>query len=739
MFDESGKYPEFEVWHVFKHSMKNLFVVIKRILVQQLIFIPVLILLSSSLLKAQTSSMASKTLREEKEKFIRHLKGVSVDTSINYPLTRFMQNETDRIYTFIANSSVPASDKEKATWSLVYFIQNLEKSLSQERFDIYDLPQAVQSYKNVLTALMHNSSFTEAMASVSARRTNLIAAAFNQYDQHSLLDDIGVYKRISNSPEYILQFLENKPNFRYADSLLMIVAANDPNKIRRYLLKGKKHVREMILSSKNIYIQQIVLLSGERNASELMPFVVQLAEGKLTIDSILQKRTKVLDYYRLLLETVQSSVAADDQPLLQKILRRGLKEKSLYFFANQINDLHNAADATRFASVKGLRPQELYYIITSCGEELYTSSYLGLYKRLMESFKKSPADSLFELVQYDNFRVFMRMAANYNVLADFLSKMPNDNAVILIRKFISGIEADPNTGLEKAMDIADSFTGHNQEIADAIQSELQSNLQRCKVSQQFFGVRLYSILLQVFNLVKERNTLNDLWATLGDYETLKRQALLNKDGKIVELVLFYGDDDGVASFNNFQKHYTDTSKWLLTRNESWITIESRTEKPILIYANLPLDEKEELDIRAQDALIAFMNGSSLDPTVLIHRGHSYHLAKTLNRLKPSVKLAILGSCGAYNSAISIATVNPDVQIIGSKKMGSKSINDPIIEEINQDLQSGNDLVWSDIWAKLKTRFGKDEFTQNLFNEYITPGKNVSLFVLKLYNYYNRTV
>ena len=69
-------------------------------------------------------------------------------------------------------------------------------------------------------------------------------------------------------------------------------------------------------------------------------------------------------------------------------------------------------------------------------------------------------------------------------------------------------------------------------------------------------------------------------------------------------------------------------------------------------------------------------------------------------------------------------------------MGTKSINDPIIETINETLQSGNDLVWSEIWDKLKNRFGKDEFTLNLFNEYITPGKNVSLFVLKLFNYYN---
>lgn len=688
-------------------------------------------------LKAQTGSISSRTLRDEKEKFIRHLKNVSVDTSINYALTRFMQSETDKIYTFISNAGLPVADKEKAVWSLVYFIQHLDKNIDQGKFEIYDIPDAVQTYKDILKALVNKTSLADAMTKMAPKRSNLISAAFSQYDEHSLLDDIAVYKRMAASPDFILQFLENKPGFRYTDSLLLIAAANDPNKIIKYLGRGKKDLRERINRSNNIYLRQIVMLSGDRNASELMPFVVQLAEKKITPEEIIQKRATVIDYYRLLLDNQKQSLTSNESSIFQNILRRGLKEKSLYFFANQINDLHSAADATRFASVKGLKPEELYYIITSSDEALYTSSYLGLYKRLMEYFKSSPADSLFSLVQYDNFRTFMRMAANYNVLANFLTKMSHESAAALLKRFISGIESDPNTGLEKAMDIADSFTGHNDEIVQVIENELQNNLLRCKALQQYYGIRLYNILLQVFDLVKEKDALSDLWGTLGNYEILKRNALQNKNGQIVELVLFYGDDDGEASFSNFQKHFADTAKWVVSKNESWITIQSRTEAPIIIYANLPLDEKEELDIKAQDALIDYLSQQSSEPTVLIHRGHSYHLGKTLKRLRPSVKLAILGSCGAYNSAISIASINPDVQIIGSKKMGTKSINDPIIEIINETLQTGNDLVWSKIWDELKARFGKDELTMNLFNEYIPPGKNVSLFVLKLFNFYNR--
>jgi hypothetical protein len=220
---------------------------------------------------------------------------------------------------------------------------------------------------------------------------------------------------------------------------------------------------------------------------------------------------------------------------------------------------------------------------------------------------------------------------------------------------------------------------------------------------------------------------------------LQRKALQNKNGEIIELVLFYGDDDGLASFNNFQKLFSDANKWEMSKNDSWITIRSRTDLPIIIYANMPLDGKEGMDLKAQDSLFTFLQQQAIEPVVLIHRGHSYHVDKTLKRLTPSVKLAILGSCGGSNSAISVASINPDAQLIVSKKTGSKSINDPIIDVINEGLLNNEDLLWPAIWEKLATRFSKDEFARNLFNEYIPPGKNVSLFVLKLFNFYNRAV
>jgi hypothetical protein len=289
------------------------------------------------------------------------------------------------------------------------------------------------------------------------------------------------------------------------------------------------------------------------------------------------------------------------------------------------------------------------------------------------------------------------------------------------------------------MDIADAFTGLDSAIviSDLFKNELQFNIIRCQAGQLYYGARLYGILMQVFELVKQKDPSNKLWSFLGNYEVLDRKALQDKKGEISELVLFYGDEDGNASFNNFLGLFKDTTKWQTTKNESWVMIRSLSDQPISIYANLPLDYKQELDLQAQDALVNYLNQQSIEPGVVIHRGHSYHIEKTLKKLKPSVKLAILGSCGGNKNIISVATISPDAHIIVSKKTGSKFINDPMIEVINQNLQNKGQLNWSEIWQELSAKFNKDEFTSNLFNEYIPPARNVSLFVLRLFNNYKR--
>ena len=701
------------------------------------------LLLPFSIVAQLNTLSATKTLlKDEKNRFFGELSKSQLDPKITSRLKLFAVFEIDSIQgAIISDNTTNEAEKEKAIRSLFSFLKVLGSNIYHPKLEMYDIPGAIESYKNILRSLLRHKPIDNEISKISSWTSQTLAKAFSQYSEKDLLEDVAVYKRVSSSPEYILQFLETNPSFRFADSLLLTIAAHDPMKMTAYILKKRPALQNRIRNNRNIYFQQIVSLSGDRNAPELMPFMVQLAENKATREEIIKNRADVKSYFQFLVNTLKKELNHAPGPsyIFYKALRNGIKEKSFAFYVNQVNELHSSADAIRFASVKDLRPEDLYYIITSSEDEMYTSSYLGLYKRLMENFKNGSADSIFMLVNYDNFRTFMRIAANYNTLTDFLSRMPLSKAADLIKLFIAGIEKDTNTGLEKAMDVADSFTGLDSAvvISELIKNEIGSNLIRCVSGQLHFGSRLYNILLQVFDLVKQKDPVNKLWSFLGNYETLDRKTLQNKHGEIVELVLFYGDEDGTSSFNNFLGLFKDTTKWQAVKNEYWVTIRSRSGQAISIYANLPLDYKQELDLQAQDALTDFLDNQSIEPSVVVHRGHSYHIDKTLKKLKPSLKLAILGSCGGNKNIINVATISPDAQIIVSKKTGSKLINDPLIDVINENLQINEALNWAEVWQQLSARFSKDEFTLNLFNEYIPPARNVSLFVLKLFNYYKK--
>ncbi len=691
---------------------------------------------------AQTVTLATayERLKEEQVDFSQYIQSIFIDSNVAGRLQWFVEFEVDSIHhSVVSDTGLSGAEKAKAIQSLVYFLKELSENLSLQKFDIYDIPDALESYKLMLRALLRHTPYLDLINKLGPRRSQLLANAFWQYNECTELEDLAVFKRVAALPAYILQFLESRPGFRYADSLLVLAAAHYPFKLISYLLQHKPGLQSLFRKNKNIYLQEIVFLSENRFISELLPFIIPLAEKRITVTEILDKRKDPKIYFELLVNTLKNELSrpANVSSIFLIPLRNGIKDKSISFYVNQVNELHSSAAEIRFAAVNDLRVEDLYYIITSCEEDLYTSSYLGLYRRLMEHFTTPAVDSIFYIVQYDNFRSFMRMAAIYNTLGDFLSCMPQQTAAGLLNRFISGIESDTHTGLAKAMDVADAFSGFSTlpGISLMIQHELKSNFDRCKLDQSFFGMRLYSILQNVFDLVKKNDSLNKLWANLGNHELLERKALQNKKGEIIELVLFYGDEDGIGSFNNFIRLYKDPTRWIISRNNFWISIRSLSAQPVIIYANLPLDNETGMDLLAQDSLFAFLKLQMAEPVILIHRGHSYHLSHTLRRLQPSVKLAILGSCGGYNSLLNIANISPDAQIIVSKKIGSQFINDPMIDVINETLQNNRNLIWSEIWEKLRIRFSKNEIMLNLFNEYTPPSKNVSLFVLKLFNFY----
>jgi hypothetical protein len=122
----------------------------------------------------------------------------------------------------------------------------------------------------------------------------------------------------------------------------------------------------------------------------------------------------------------------------------------------------------------------------------------------------------------------------------------------------------------------------------------------------------------------------------------------------------------------------------------------------------------------------------LKPTIVIHRGHSYHVKYTIQQMPASARIVVLGSCGGYNNLSEVLKISEDAHIISSKQVGTKAVNEPILQAMNNALVAGRNIEWLPMWRQLETSFRKDPAAREKFDDYIPPYKNLGAIFIKAY-------
>lgn len=265
----------------------------------------------------------------------------------------------------------------------------------------------------------------------------------------------------------------------------------------------------------------------------------------------------------------------------------------------------------------------------------------------------------------------------------------------------------------------------------AIALRLSLHLEKRKARK---GMYVYALLATLFEGAKGTN--NDSAALeqsavlhIPPINTVPYRSLLDDTSVVIEQFFFFGDEDGKTSYASFLGNFKD-GKWKIVTDKYWATITSTTGKPIIIYANLPIPEPD--DEEAQNQLCKYLTDHNIHPTVIVHRGHSYHLPVTLDHLTKQTKIVVLGSCGGYHNLSIVLDHSPDAHIISSKQTGTMAVNEPIIKEINDQLLAGNDINWIEMWKRLDIYFDKKKDVKDKFSDYVPPYKNLGAIFIKAY-------
>ena len=671
------------------------------------------------------------------------------DEALNLQITDALGRQVDDLQQQIEfDSTLNTNGKKRYLRGLADVLSGFEKSLQAKAIPATQAPGLVEAFIRAMQLDKKGQSIEPVVAASPYETGMILVDCFN----YAPSENIGVRpsrllltrRYCEMHPSLIFNYLSMHPGLPFEDSLIIIAGHDNIGQLYDFAAAGNE-LAYRIRNSRDSLVRTVAMLAGSRSGRLYFPFLDNLVKGKITTDDIDRVKDDDLQYYRLLVKTRLDYAERllpplRDTPLEMNALTEMLEKKGKQVFVNEINALHTVENpAIRFKILDPLTPEELYYLVVLSEDEIYTSSYLGVYDRIFQRMKMPFGDSLLMAVHGDYFRKWIKMAAAYNKLEHFLGTMDKQNAGTIMKSFVIHLE---NAGEEEAVDVADSYSSiveKSPALARFILAEVKWNYEKNVATGNKKGIVIYRLLQTLFESADTASRI-DLSQKLGipPIYTVDHRSLVDDSGRVVEQVFFYGDKDkdGQNSYADFMSlfHTRPGTKpeWKITENPQWTTITSIRGKPVLIFANKPLLGEDDPDDKAQKALDAWLEAHRLKPTIVIHRGHSYHVKYTIGQMPSTARIVVLGSCGGYNNLSEVLKISEDAHIISSKQVGTKTVNEPILKAINNTLLAGRNIEWLPMWRELEASFQKDAAAKEKFDDYIPPYKNLGAIFIKAY-------
>ncbi len=513
-----------------------------------------------------------------------------------------------------SNASLPTNnDKVRYLRYIEYLVRDFTDSWRLHRINPALAPQLVDNFAEILNANISGESMTPLIQKVPYEIGMINAHIFADNPGFKESQVVLFRKFCSLNPDKILANIDPYVNEPFADTLVIDAFNNSPSQLYSYAQSANSKAGKLIRKIDDPRIKAVVQLSTQKRALFYFPFLDDIISGKQTIDDISKvagttdKNYDSVGYYKLLVKTeinYYSRVVRADTPVAMfgaNGLVDMLQQKAIQHFITPINELHESTNAVRFRAIEPLTAQELYYMMVLGENDIYTSSYKYSFDRMIQKMGPNPhGDSLLLSVNLDRFKKFIKMAAGYNKLDEFLKTMP-ENSGKLMQAFVSKLETSPT--LEDAVDVADSYGSiTNPDLLKSMLQNVEWNRQRCMQENNDRGRRIYGLLKTIFLSADPKNGI-DISKEIGipPIYTMDYKTLADDSGRIIEQVFFYGDKDGKESYASYLTSFPQ-SDWRITHKKEWIEIKSIKGKPVWIFANLPLDNETDKDAEAQKNL-----------------------------------------------------------------------------------------------------------------------------------------
>jgi hypothetical protein len=454
----------------------------------------------------------------------------------------------------------------------------------------------------------------------------------------------------------------------------------------------------------------------------------QISNGRRTFEEAARVSSDDEEFFRTLV-----AMKLENHPDEQRFVDTVLEDEALDL-TERLNELHDEPAAKRFRAVEPFTAQALYMLVAYGESVMYTSSYRGLFERLIAKMHqaKLTGAQLLASVHEVRFRAFIKVAAVFNRLDAFLATIPSPvDRWSLLARCMQGIDHSPDVAVQAVTAAGIMSTLQDPHSLRLVRDIIKNEYARAKQESDREALIVYGLLAANLAERLEQELQDQEIRTIGNYFasyipdlTVLPVAKLFTNGVNLQRYFFYNDEDGEESFHSFLNQYRHTKSWHIEDKTSFVHIfsEKINERSIDIYANKPASEQYVSDI---DQAI---RQRGIKPHVIVHRGHSYHVEDTLDKLSETVAIVVLGNCGSYSELDAVLAKAPGAHIISTHGIGSRTVNDPLLRALNDRLLRGQDLRWADFWKQAEARLGHNP----RFAEYIPPDQNTAAIFLKAY-------
>ncbi|MDB4347500.1 hypothetical protein OAB01_02465 [Bacteroidia bacterium] len=508
----------------------------------------------------------------------------------------------------------------------------------------------------------------------------------------------------------------------YLENVVRQVSYQDPYSTKQYLGTGSP-VSKVVVNSQDPVLKKITEIYGYHGQS---------SNSFKNIDALLSGRLSLVQSQNMTSKmTKWNSVYLDW--LIEERRRLNLKgsrsiERGIHLLSHlkvdDVNELHdNPNEGVRFRTVASSSPQQIYTLMVYTQEEIYTSSFLGLYKRMKSRLKGQSGYQFLKTVDFNRFRTFIKECAGFNTLDDFFGTMTLSEKDSLLDLVIDDLDSNPGD-IVAAVEVADIFGSLTDTfIANTFRHKIFMDYVKKSGEGNSYGEFIYGMLYKLCGGDASRLTpLDKVSYTLPDLTRLSSEDMFS-DGQNIQQHLFFDDEDGTASYRSFINSFAGDPNWRIVDQYNYVCIRSKKGFPVMIFANKPSREAQ-----GQEELAKLFAAMGRYPDVAVHRGHSYYLDGTIDILNQSTKVAILGSCGGYHQVAKALENAQDVQIVSTKQIGTMSVNDVLIKDMSEVLRKHGTLDWKPFWLDLEKKLKGN----SKFYDYIPPYKNLGAMLIKAY-------